>query len=54
MPVDKPFEKNTVMRKQNEMLVMAKVSMKKKNSVPSDFSSTASVEPPYHRALNKE
>ena len=54
MPINKPLEKNTVIRKQNEMLVIAKMSMKKKNSVPSDFSNTASVEPPYHRAFNKK
>ena len=46
------LEKKTVMRKQKEMLVMANISMKKKNSVPSDFSKTASGDPPYQRACS--
>jgi hypothetical protein len=44
-----PLEKKTVIKKQKEMLVMAKTKRKKKNKVPSDFSRTASDPPPYQR-----
>jgi hypothetical protein len=45
-----PFEKKTDIRKQKEMLVIVKISKKKKNNVPSAFSRTASDEFPYQRA----